>query len=292
MHPDARAAVGRHIQPVGAAERLVLGDFVGVMDFPVIDAAGVDIERETQQLAGHYRAFEMPSRRAHAPGRIPFHLPLLTRRGLAPDGKIGRMALAFHGFDPPFPFIGPGARKAAVIVHGRNVEIEPAIQLITVLVGDGLRKLDHLRHVFRGDRPFSRLADVQRRDVRPVSLGVMSGDIPDRLGTFGRHLLHLVLTGIGIVGQVPDIGDVDDVSELVALERQRAAQHIGEDIGAHVADVRVIVDCRSAAVDARFAGVDRLKGFRFAGKAVEQHERRSIGHGRAPYAGHAKGQGT
>ena len=43
VHPDARAAV------VATTPRLVLRDFIGVVDFAVVDAAGVDVERQAEQ---------------------------------------------------------------------------------------------------------------------------------------------------------------------------------------------------------------------------------------------------
>ena len=43
MHPNARAAV------CAAFMRLILCDFIGVMDFPMVDAAGVDIKRHAEQ---------------------------------------------------------------------------------------------------------------------------------------------------------------------------------------------------------------------------------------------------
>src|SRR3546814_9795605 len=65
------------------------------------------------------------------------------------------------------------------------------------------------------------------------------------------HLLQLVLAAIRIIGEVADIGDVDDMGELVALPAERAAQHIGKHIGAHVADMRVVIDRRPAGIDPR-----------------------------------------
>ena len=45
----------------------------------------------------------------------------------------------------------------------------------------------------------------------------MRGDFPDRLGLRGGGLFHLVVTGIGVGGQMPDIGDVDDMLGLETL---------------------------------------------------------------------------
>jgi hypothetical protein len=43
----------------------------------------------------------------------------------------------------------------------------------------------------------------------------------------GGGLFQLVLALIRIVGQVADIGDVDDMGELVALVGERAPQRVG-----------------------------------------------------------------
>ena len=43
MHPEMRAAV------VAAAARLILRDFIGVMDLAMVDAARVDVERQAKQ---------------------------------------------------------------------------------------------------------------------------------------------------------------------------------------------------------------------------------------------------
>jgi len=221
----------------------------------------------------------MPPGRATAPGRVPLHLARLAGRGLAPDREVGGVALAFHCLDAPLAFLGVGAREAAIIGHGRDVEIEPAFQLVAVLVRDALGEFDHLRDVIGRDCPLRRLADVQCAHIGPIGLLVMLGDVPDRLRALGRHLLHLVLARVGIVGQVAHIGDVDDVGELQPLPRERAPQHIGKHVSTHVADMRVVVDRRPAGVDARLAGVDGLEHLDLAGERIEQLERR-IGHGR------------
>src|SRR3546814_2532887 len=52
-----------------------------------------------------------------------------------------------------------------------------------------------------------------------------------------------------------------------------AAERVGEDIGAHIADVRIVVDRWPARIDTRLAGVDGLEDFEAARQAVEQLER-------------------
>jgi len=144
-------------------------------------------------------------------------------------------------------------------------------------VGNALREVDHLIDIIGRHRPLGRLADIERFHIGPEGLGIVLRDVPDRLRPGGSHLLHLVLARIAIVGQMADIGDIDDVGEIVALPAQRASQHIGEDIGAHIADMGVVVDRRPAGIDARFAGVDGSEFLQLAGERVEQLERR-LGH--------------
>ena len=280
MHPDFRTRIAGVIQAIRAAVRLILRDFVRVVDFAVVDPAGVDVEGKTQHRAAHHRAFQVPARSAPAPRRIPFHLPSLARGGFAPDCEVGGVALALDRLDPALAIVGHSARQPPVIGHGRDIEIEPALQFVAVLVRNALGEFDHLRDVIGGDRPLRRLPDIQRLHIGPIGLLVMLGDVPDRLRLARRHFLHLVLARVGIIGEMADIGDVDDVGELQPLPRKRAPQHIGKDIGAHIADVGVVIDRRPAGVDARLAGVDGREHLGLPGERVEQLERR-IGHARA-----------
>ena len=101
---------------VAAAPCLILRNLLGMVNFAVIDPASVDVERQAKQSFGHDRAFKMPAGSAAPPGAVPFHLPRLARRGLAPDREIGGVALARDFPDPPFAFVGAGAGEAAIVV--------------------------------------------------------------------------------------------------------------------------------------------------------------------------------
>ena len=261
------------------AERLILGNFIRVVNFSVINPARVNVERETKQLFAHDRTFQMPARRTFAPRRIPFHLADFARRGLAPDREIRRMALAVDSIDPALKFFGAifgdSARQPAVIGHGRRIEIKPAIEFVAMFVSNGLGKLDHVFNIIGSDRPCGRLADIQRLHIIPIGMGIMFGDLPDiRLFAlaclFGRHFFQLVLAFIGIIGQVAHIGNIDDMGELVTLPAQRPPQNIRKDVSAHIADMRIIIDRRPAGIHARLAGMDGHECFETAGQAVEQ----------------------
>jgi hypothetical protein len=83
---------------------------------------------------------------------------------------------------------------------------------------------------------------------------------------------------------MPDISDVDDMRQGKAFERQRPAQRVGKHIGAHIADMLEIIDGRPTGINARLASMDGGEVFQRAGQAVEEAERRGIGHGRATRA--------
>ena len=155
-----------------------------------------------------------------------------------------------------------------------------------MLVGDFPAPGDHRLDIFGGAR-VGLLLDIEPGQIR-LEIGLIElGDIPGGLARLRRHLLHLVLARIGVGGQVADIGDVDHVSQPVALELQRPPQRIGKDIGPHVADVLVVVDRRPARIDPRLMRVDGLEGLQLAGQAVEQAK---VGHGPRPYPGLRCGQ--
>ena len=276
MHPDLRARMSRHVEPATTAEGLVLRDLIGVMDFAVIDAAGMDIEGEAEQLFAHDRAFEMPAGGALAPRTVPFHLPCFARRCLAPDGEISRVALALDRVDAALAVLGDSACEAAVILYRRDVEIEPAFEFVAMFRRNLLAPRDHRLDVLGRARVLLGLHGETRKVVLEIFL-VKFGNVPRALVLARRHLLHLVLAFVGIGGEVTDIGDVDDVGKLVALPLQCAAQRIGKDIGAHVADVLVIVDRRPTAVDARFSRVNGPEFLQLAGERIEQLQGR-VGH--------------
>ena len=215
----------------------------------------------------------MPARSALAPGAVPFHLPGFASGRLAPDREILRMALALDRLDPALDIVAPGTGQPAIIRHGADVEIEAAVQFVAMLVGDAFGEGDHLFDMVGGDRPFRRLADIEPVDILPIGIGIIFGDIPRRLAGLRRCLFHLVIAGIGIGGQMADIGDIDDMGEPVALPAQRPAQQIGENIGAHIADMLIIIDGRAAGIDPRLARMDRDERLHLASQAVEQFQR-------------------
>ena len=205
MHPDIGAAV------LGAIVRLVLRDLVRVVDLAMVNAAGVDIEFFAEIFVAHLGAFEVPARCALAPGAVPFHLPRLASGSLAPDREVLRVTFAFDRIDPALDIIALGTGEPTIIGHRADIKIESAFQLVAMFVGDAFGESDHLFDMVGGDRPFGRLTDIQPLDVLPVGVGVIFGDIPGGLARSRRRLFHLVIAGIGVGGQMADIGNIDDM---------------------------------------------------------------------------------
>src|SRR5205809_1961895 len=59
------------------------------MDRDVIFAAAMNIEKIAEVLLRHRRAFDVPARKAGAPGTLPFHLPMFAGRGEFPEREVG-----------------------------------------------------------------------------------------------------------------------------------------------------------------------------------------------------------
>jgi hypothetical protein len=88
------------------------------------------------------------------------------------------------------------------------------------------------------------------------------------LGQFGA-LGHTVLT---IVGQVPYIGDISHIANLIAEVPEVAMNDIETNIGTAVAEVSVVIDGRSAYVHADVSGSNWLKHVFLACKRVVYSE--------------------
>ena len=83
----------------------------------------------------------------------------------------------------------------------------------------------------------------------------------------------LVLAAVEqLLPHVTDVGDVLDVLDLEAARCEVAAQPVGHEVRAQVADVDVAVDGRAAGVDRGPPGFQRLEGLFAAGKRVVELE--------------------
>ncbi len=251
MHPvsDPRIAVVE----VG----LGLRDLVDVVQLPVVDAAGVQVEVLAQERHRHHRAFQVPAGRAPAPRGVPAHDPADAGLLGPPEGEVGLVPAALDLLDPGGLALAGDVhqRQGAVAVGLGGVEVQAGRDL----VGDPAllqprRELDHLPDVLAGARVPVGRQHVQRGHVGHERAGVEVGDVRDRPPLLRRRDLELVLAGVGVGDRVAHVGDVDDVPDRDVLPAQGAAERVGEHVGPHVAQVREVVDGRAAAVQADDVG--------------------------------------
>ena len=242
---------------------LTLGDLVGVMDRDVVLPTGVDIELLAQIPGAHRRALEVPAGESTAPGRIPFLLSLHTGLGKFPDREIGRVALTGDLGDAPAAFLTSQveSRELRIAVEFRGVEVDSVRQGVGVPRPlEPLAEIDLLGDVLGGPAQHVGCQTAQPRDIVYPFLRIACGNLSSALTRLARGDLHLVLTGVGVIGQVAHIGDVDDVSHCVAERAQRALQQIRKHVGTHVADVLGGVDRGATAVHTNDTGLDRFEG--------------------------------
>ena len=211
----------------------------------------------------------MPAREADAPRAVPLHLPLRLWRTEFPQGKVSGVALFAHG-DAAARLqaldVEPG--DVAVIVQLGRIEVDAVAGAVGVAVG--LNALDHadlLGDVVGGLAPDMRLVNVQLGQILLECFGVNLGDFPGAFARAAGAHFHLVLARVGIIGQMPHVGDVHDVQHLVAVKFQYAAQNIFKDVATQVADMGVVVDGEAASVqlDLRWSEGDERPYFSFVG---------------------------
>ena len=114
-------------------------------------------------------------------------------------------------------------RQVAVAFQARGVEVDAvggAVgEALALDVGD---EGDLLGDVVGGARPDGGRQDAQALQVALEGVGVEGGDVPGAAAGAPAALFHLVLAGVGVRGQVADVGDVDDV--LAPRSRSAAAR--------------------------------------------------------------------
>src|SRR5437016_10985723 len=162
----------------------------------------------------------MPPRRAPPPRRVPLHLPVLTGRGSPPHREVAGTAFTLHHFDAralALAFAVEASELSVVVVLG-SVEVQPGRERIApaALVEDR-GELDHLRYVVRRLAPDVGFENSKPLDVLFERPGVVLGDLPGVPTLAASREFELVVTLIGVRGEVTDVGDVEDVANVEAL---------------------------------------------------------------------------
>ena len=115
-----------------------LGDFVGVVDGDVVDAAGVNVDRFAEEGVNNCGTFEVPTWVAWATEEIPAHGVGFAGFDELPDGKVGGVFFGGGKLDT-----GTGlevfkveASKIWVCRETRSVKIETVFGFVSVAVSD------------------------------------------------------------------------------------------------------------------------------------------------------------
>src|SRR5260370_33346081 len=128
-----------------------------------------------------------------------------------------------------------------------------------------LYEFRHLRDMLGGAHEF-RLLDIQKGSIFEKRLLIFFGVLLSR---------HAGSRGVGydFVGYV---GNVHHVADFVSALPQESAQNVYGDKRAEVADVPVVVHCRSASVHADFVVLKRAELLDFSGQSIEQAQRHGM----------------
>ena len=240
MHP------GVHEAP--AAGALGLRDLVLVVGELQVLPAPVDIESLAQQRATHRRAFDMPSRPAPSPRRVPLHLLGLGRLGGFPQHEVERVGLA--GVDL-HPFAGAQLVKRLAREPAVALELPDRVVHVAVvhLVGEAVLlepadQVEHLGHILR--RPGLMVGLLH---AEPLQVLVHRADEPARQLTDGLAVFDRATDDL-----VVDVRDVAHVGDIQPTGEQPAAHHVENDHHAAVPKVAIVVHCDAADIHADCAG--------------------------------------
>ena len=250
---EHKFAVHPIIHALFARERLVLRDLVFVVDGDMVDAARMDVEGHSQIFEAHGAAFDVPAGITHAPGAFPLHAVLGF--GFFPKREVGGVTLLAVHLDARarLLFVQVEAGELAVAGELRDVEINAVVDLVAVaLFHELLNVIYHLLDVLGGFGDDLGLADIELFEVFEKDFRIKFRDLPRRLFLLARGFLHLVLALVAVAQKMPHVRDVHHSFELIAVIFERAAENIHENISAQIADMREVVDRRSAAVHIGF----------------------------------------
>jgi hypothetical protein len=244
-----------------------LRGLVLVMGEHQVRAAAVDVEAHAQQLLGHRRALDVPTRPPLAPGRRP--AGVLAGLARLPQGEVQGILLARQLRPLPTVVLAlvhvlqTAVGKASVAGVRAHAEVDVAARLVGVATLDqGADVLDDRPDRLRREGLVVGSAEAQRVGVGDVALGHLGGELGARASLRARCVVDLVV----------DVGHVDDQLDLVALVRKEPAQQAEDDERAGVADVDAAVDRGAARVDPDPPGIARSQRLQLAAAGVVEQD--------------------
>src|SRR5215469_1339609 len=246
-----------------------LRDFVLVMRKDEIETAGVDIEGLPQMGFAHRRALDVPARPPSAPRAIPAGKICIRR---LPQHEIGRVTLVGRDVDPRAcdHLFAAASRQHPVMGVGGDREQHMTLGHIGVPARDQpFDHRDHLRDMLGGTWLDIGRQIAQRRHVLVKGSRRSRGQGGDRLPILARRG----------VDSVVDIGDVAPVPQVITAVDfpQQPIEDVEHDKAARVADMRAVIDRRSADIEAHPLRIEGLEGFLPARQRVVEAQRHEEG---------------
>ena len=240
-----------------------LGDFVFVMGEDQIRAAAVNIEGIAEVFFGHGGAFDMPAGTAFAPGAFPIGFAGFRR---FPQREIeGISLLLAHGDSGAgLHFVDGAAGKFAVGFEFADFEVDVAVDFVgEAVVDDLLYHGDDIVHMFGDPRMNRSFLHAETAGVLKVGFDVFVGQI------FGIHAFF--------VGAVDDlivhIGEVLDISHIIAAVGKVAAHHIKGHDGTGVAQMDIVIGGGAADIHFDFSLFHGNKFFFFVSQCIIDSDR-------------------
>ncbi len=259
--------------PGMAQEALGLRDFVGMMGKRIVHAAAMEVQIFAVVLHGDTGALDMPAGVSDAPGGIPFQGLVLELALGEPEDEI--ILVPFVGV---FLHALPNAYGQIILfvvvedivaVQFGGVEIDVASRKVRVAFL--FQRLNYpdiiLDHAGSGLHHVGTL-DIQFPAVLKKRVGVKLGNLHHGLMLPLCALEHLILSGVGVAGQMPHVGNIHHPVHVEAHKAQVFLQHVLHDIAPEVADMGEMVDRRAAGVHLHAVGGMGPEFFLLMGRGI------------------------
>ena len=133
-------------------------------------------------------------------------------------------------------------------------------------------QFNHFRNMFCCLTDYIRVTDIQSIDILHKSVCIKTCNLQNRLMALFGRFFHLVLAVITVSGQMSNVCNIHYVLDVISKQSQSLIKNVQEYVSAKVSDMRIIVNCRTAAIKTYMAFCNRMKILHFASHSVIQSQ--------------------
>ncbi len=248
-----------------------LGNFGFVVRKLQVGAAAVNVQRFTEQFAGHGRALNVPAGATRAKHAGPFGVVGFFGFGALPQHGVERVLFAFahrhaltsaqiiERFAAQLPVVGKVPDRQIHVTGVFTARTGTAVRAIgQTLLFQSLDHVQHRGHMVGGAGLKAGALDVEGVKVLVHGVDHAAGQGANALTVFQSTANDLVV----------NVGDVANISHLVSRNLEPALHHIECHVGAGMTDVAVIVNRQTANIQSDMAWLNRRKHLQLAGQCV------------------------